>query len=662
MLYGFPAGRSRLAGWSAIALWLTVALTSSASPVAGQSTSGSHPLPEVFSPTNIPAAPFSHRVRSYPESHVLVKVKVESPAEWRALSSLGAELYHREDGTALVRIRPGQLPSLDSFGFVWRELFGASSGPLYLFMSETGLPALPPLGAVVLDERDGTAIVTAGADVLSAARSLGIKTIPLGRKLSFEPYGFLDLEFIHDVVTPDIRFAAVIQHVSEDTLRSAIQHLENYGTRHCESFQITRAADWMQRRLVLMGYEGTYLQDVKNAHGLDLPSQNVIATKPGRTHPQFRIIVGGHYDSIVHGFPEQIAPGADDNASGTAGTLEIARLLAGIDLDATVQFVLFTAEEIGLFGSEEFAAQLSENDVPKDEVFCINMDMIAHVENDPWKVRIYNDKISTPMAGLALRVGEAYTELIPALSGWTPYSDHASFSRHGYPAIFVQEGDDNLRLHTPDDLLIHLDMGYAAEVVRMVLATVLHMGRLAEPPDAITASETASGEILVEWNHSTDADVIGYQLELLDSDQNLLAKQFTTENQATLDPQDIGEIGWVRVRAEDVLGEGPVSETILVGAGELIVLGATPNPTRGRCRFDLFIPGYGGDVDASFKIVDASGRLVRSIRDGNLARGPHVLEWNSVFDDGSRVPDGVYFYLLDIAGVGRQTGKIMVVQ
>ncbi len=516
-------------------------------------------------------------------------------------------------------------------------------------------PSPAACGGRSASRRAGTA-ATAGAEYASA------RGLPVERGCPTGPAGFLDLEFVNEVVEPSRTFANRIRYVSQDTLRSTIEHLENYGTRYYESFQIIRAAEWLKKRLLGMGYGDVYFQDVRDPQGRLIGSKNVVAVKAGGARPQFRILVGGHYDSIVHGFPLNVAPGADDNASGTAGALEIARILSNAALDATVEFVFFTAEEIGLYGSEEFAAECEEDGVPTDELFCINMDMIANSESEPWAVRFYYDRRSTPLAQLAARVGEAYTDLVPYLSGWSPYSDHAPFSRHGYPALFVQEYDENMLLHTPDDRLVNLEVDYAAEVVRMVAALVLHLGVLADPPEAVVATRHTSGETTVQWSHSTDADVIGYNLELLDYDKNLLGVYFTSENSLALDVEQTADAAWARVRAVDVLGEGSPSHSVSLGGEGIVFSGAVPNPARSHCRFELFVPGAGGPVNASFKIVDAYGRLVRSVHEGSLSRGPHVFDWNTLCENGSAAPEGVYFYALEIDGLGRERGKLVVVR
>jgi flagellar hook assembly protein FlgD len=118
----------------------------------------------------------------------------------------------------------------------------------------------------------------------------------------------------------------------------------------------------------------------------------------------------------------------------------------------------------------------------------------------------------------------------------------------------------------------------------------------------------------------------------------------------------------VRVRAEDVLGESEPSEAVLVGTGRLVIAGATPNPANDGCRFDIFIPGTGEPVGATAKIVDASGRLVQVLHEDFLSRGSHTLRWDTSSAEGASVPSGIYFYVVEVDGMGKDSGKIMVLR
>jgi Zn-dependent M28 family amino/carboxypeptidase len=127
---------------------------------------------------------------------------------------------------------------------------------------------------------------------------------------------------------------------------------------------------------------------------------NVVATKRGTTRPDEIVVVGGHYDSVPG------SPGANDNASGTATTLEAARVLAGIPTARTVQFVLFAAEELGLFGSAAFAAERRQG-----VVAMINLDMVG------WGERLMVGSSSGRDDGIVATAMQV-AQTTPALSGW----------------------------------------------------------------------------------------------------------------------------------------------------------------------------------------------------------------------------------------------------
>src|SRR5262249_56768081 len=93
---------------------------------------------------------------------------------------------------------------------------------------------------------------------------------------------------------------------------------------------------------------------------------NVVAVRQGGPKS---IVIGGHFDSVPAG------PGANDNGSGTATTLELARVLAQAPTQFTLRFVAFDAEEIGLLGSSHYVAQLSDAERPSI-VAVINLDLV----------------------------------------------------------------------------------------------------------------------------------------------------------------------------------------------------------------------------------------------------------------------------------------------
>lgn len=175
-----------------------------------------------------------------------------------------------------------------------------------------------------------------------------------------------------------------------------------------------------------------------NASTEQSTGQNVIATRPGG--PQ-TVVVGGHIDSVAAG------PGANDNGSGTAVVLELARVMATQPTPFTLTFVGFDAEEIGLVGSQHFVSQLSESE-RRAIVGMINLDMVgvgteSRVGGTESLVRLA--QASAARSGLALgQMGESGA------------SDHASFIRVGIPGLFIYRGNDP-NYHSPNDKAVFVD-------------------------------------------------------------------------------------------------------------------------------------------------------------------------------------------------------------
>jgi aminopeptidase YwaD len=188
---------------------------------------------------------------------------------------------------------------------------------------------------------------------------------------------------------------------------------------------------------------------------------NVVATKRGTAHPDEIIVVGGHYDSVPRG------PGANDNASGVAATLEAARVLAGTPIARTVQFVLFSGEELGLFGSGAFASERRQG-----VVTMVNLDMVGWGEH----LMIGNSRGNSETAvnaaaQVAQRLGIFVTKF---QSGG---SDHVSFERFGIPTVFLHRGIDP-DYHKPTDLPANVDPRHLEEAARLVVGLVQDLAQL----------------------------------------------------------------------------------------------------------------------------------------------------------------------------------------
>lgn len=211
------------------------------------------------------------------------------------------------------------------------------------------------------------------------------------------------------------------------------------------------------------------------------------------------VIIGGHYDHIGYGFfgsrsPEKmkgtIHPGADDNASGTAGVLLAAKLLAEAYADnagrakRSVLFLGFTAEEMGLIGARHFAQEMTLKDT--DVTAMLNLDMIGRVSDN--ELTIYGTGTAPEWDGLLARRFSGFE--VNKISASGGRSDHAVFYRQDMPVLHIFSGLHD-QYHRFDDTWPLVNFTQATEVARDVAGLALE---LAERRDqlAFTPTQTQS--------------------------------------------------------------------------------------------------------------------------------------------------------------------------
>ena len=139
----------------------------------------------------------------------------------------------------------------------------------------------------------------------------------------------------------------LVARVSEDSILASIRRLQAFHTRASQSESCLAAVNWALDRMRAYGCDSAYAAEFDTALG-----PNAIGVKVGRLNPRRIYIICGHIDDWC--YPPDKAPGADDNASGTAAVLEACRVLNRHDLDYTVKFINFNAEENGKIGSVHY--------------------------------------------------------------------------------------------------------------------------------------------------------------------------------------------------------------------------------------------------------------------------------------------------------------------
>jgi bacterial leucyl aminopeptidase len=215
-------------------------------------------------------------------------------------------------------------------------------------------------------------------------------------------------------------------------------------------------------------------------HGSATPQQSLVVRIQGTKYPDEIVVLGSHIDSIASIFFGSYyeAPGADDNASGTASNLEIFRLLMqnNITFERTVEIYGYAAEEIGLVGSADMAKKYAQAGKNVVAMMQIDMNLFAPDKKEVlWFISNgTNDALNQHLATLATNY-----LAIPHRFGYlfAGTSDHASWMRHGFAASFPTENPNayNQNIHTIHDTIANSgNFMFAEEFVKLGLAFVHH--------------------------------------------------------------------------------------------------------------------------------------------------------------------------------------------
>jgi hypothetical protein len=272
--------------------------------------------------------------------------------------------------------------------------------------------------------------------------------------------------------TPVAWIQGLVDNMARSSLEADLTHLVSFPTRHSTSTHYAEAATWARSQLEAMNYE-TRSQNITLNGSV---SRNIIADKPGSGFGTRNVVlVAAHLDSInLHSGPAASAPGADDNGSGSAGLLEIARAFRDHHGMHDLRFVLFGGEEQGLFGSKQYVAGLSASERARIQA-VINMDMIGSLNSPaPSSVLLEGASLSQSVIDGLNEAAATYTQLTVQTSLHSANSDHVPFIRAGLPAVLTIEGADhtNGTVHSNEDTIDRIDYDLALEILRMNVAFI----------------------------------------------------------------------------------------------------------------------------------------------------------------------------------------------
>jgi hypothetical protein len=323
-----------------------------------------------------------------------------------------------------------------------------------------GVPVLVDRGRLLVvdvDPAEARALVGSGGACWSI-RPLPADTVVLDRVERGLP----------PAASPEVQ--GVVGAIDADLFAADLAVIARHPTRHSASADFDAVATWAAERLQAAGCT-VRTQDVPAGGGR---CRNVIGDRPGGgPEPRGVVLVTAHLDSVNRRGPQAPAPGADDNASGSAGVLAVAHALAGHPPAQDLRFVLFGGEEQGLFGSRRYVEALAGEERLRIRA-VVNMDMIG-VRNVPAPgVLLEGAAVSADVLDALARAAAAHTGLAVSRSTSPANSDHVPFIRAGIPAVLTIEGEDgaNVAVHSEDDVLGSIDPGLALDVLRMNVAFV----------------------------------------------------------------------------------------------------------------------------------------------------------------------------------------------
>lgn len=449
--------------------------------------------------------------------------------------------------------------------------------------------------------------------------------------------------------SPDTLIREMVAKVDSLRYLDRLRRLQDFRTRFSLTDSCRAAA--------------VYLWSVYDSFGLDPRFQefregfapNVLGTKRGAVEPERSVIVCGHFDAISED-PWRLAPGADDNGSGTCALLEAAQVLKDYDLKRTVKFLSFSGEEQGLLGSQAYVDSVAGEEI----VGVINLDMIGYADMTPEDLDLIGNPPSKWLVDSFASCVERYLpelETYRLISSHFQYSDHASFWDAGYSALCGIEDYivRNPYYHRTGDTI---GAGFnslrfatlATKGMIATLAALAHPMLIPPRPTELLAHAPSPTRVELRWQDNSASEV-SFELERKFGEDWVhlasIPKETTHYTDTTVLP---GHEYRYRVQAKGRFGASEYSDEAAVTTPTYIAestpetpssltLEIEPNPCRGevRCRYLLPI-----GCNPEFTLYDAAGRRVGSFQPGHQSSGRHLLNWPQL----KEVLPGVYFLVL----------------
>ena len=449
--------------------------------------------------TAVSAIAISARIDSH-----LVLVRYEGWEQMQQLAAAGLRIINYQGDILAALSHEQQIEHLRRSGFEVQILDEAADSDLYylayplpasdvsaLSAAEAAYPYGKDVYIVKATPAQAGQLATSGVEMVQLPSGVVVPRAPAGMaqagsSLPYSP----TIQSMVDAVSPTL----LTEHICKLQDDDSQGYCNDLGTRYSYAIAgLDEAAQYLYDQFAALGLAVSHDHFVYNG----VPMNNVVAELPGVGPDSSHVyIICAHYDSRS-GDPFNRAPGADDNASGSAVVLEAARILSQYRFSHTLRFIHFAAEEQGLRGSAHYAAEAYARGDPIDGV--INLDMVGY-ESVPPTDHSVDIHAGTMPASIALAdaminsISTYSLALVPQkiTSGATNRSDQASFWNYGYPALLgIEDFDDfNPYYHQITDTLANMQTGMMVEFAKASVAAVAQLAGLVVRPQRLFVPAT----------------------------------------------------------------------------------------------------------------------------------------------------------------------------
>ena len=365
-------------------------------------------------------------------------------------------------------------------------------------------------------------------------------------------------------------FYQIIESVSADRIEQSINKLVSFGTRHTLSDTISNktgigaARRWIKKSFEEISsecnnclevfYQNNFFKKNKRRLVKDVWINNVVAVQRGTKYPNRFVIMSGDIDSRVSDPNDYISasPGANDNASGMAGTIEAARVLSKYKFENSIIYVGLSGEEQGLFGGAGLANYAMKNNW--EIIGILNNDMIGNIEgvdgvidnltfrifSEPTPAnesdvsikrrRFYGGEVDGNSRQLARYIYKNVTKYMPEMNPMMIYrldrfgrgGHHRPFNDLGYAGVRIMEAHENYNRQHQDlrienginygDVISGIDFDYAKKLTAVNAINLASLGWSPKEPKNVKIGGAVKPSTTLKWKKSNDSSIKGYKI------------------------------------------------------------------------------------------------------------------------------------------------------